>query len=553
MSNEELLVALPNWISGVDLGSPEFTETVVEVGLGPSHLICGAAGNDEAMVAVSEDGVLHVIRRREPGGPRPVASREGEPGDAILSANHGFTTVQNGDWADPVMQGELFDLSSPEAPITLRVVGWMSIGSRFLLGTIHLYSFGWNLCVGAIEAGYPLRTDIPARDFTLVKPYLGAAVAADGLRMIDTSDPATLTVLSQPFLGSLCEVTTPVGYWADAAMVAALDEAGDVQVWDATDAEEPVQIGRLASGFDTIVHLDGGHRRLLAGVESGDAEWPGAVLRLVDCTDPTQPTLAGSLRVPGPPNRGWLSDPLLYLACGTAGLVVVDITDLALPRIHGGLGTHEILDVRQIDEHLLVAGRDIVVLEVDDAGPLPVALDGFTANLRGDEVLIQWSLRQGSAVPQFRLIVDEASGSRMIAFAASGGVWSASDEPSSWQATYRLEIRHTGSGDWQTLAEQSVSLDAPPSPLLLPSVPNPANPRALIRCELPRDDRLRLRVIDVAGRLVRVLADEHRLAGRHRFEFDGKNAQGREMPSGTYLVEMETSAVRQVRKLQIVR
>ena len=46
--------------------------------------------------------------------------------------------------------------------------------------------------------------------------------------------------------------------------------------------------------------------------------------------------------------------------------------------------------------------------------------------------------------------------------------------------------------------------------------PNPFNPKTTIQFELPNTQHARVAIYDVAGRLVRLLLDESRPAGRHQ-------------------------------------
>ncbi len=83
--------------------------------------------------------------------------------------------------------------------------------------------------------------------------------------------------------------------------------------------------------------------------------------------------------------------------------------------------------------------------------------------------------------------------------------------------------------------ERPGSAARPAMPIDLESSPNPFGPAASIRFVLPEATPVTLRIFDVAGRSVRVLADaELRHAGPHLFRWDGTDASGREMGSGIY-------------------
>ncbi len=78
---------------------------------------------------------------------------------------------------------------------------------------------------------------------------------------------------------------------------------------------------------------------------------------------------------------------------------------------------------------------------------------------------------------------------------------------------------------------------APPATLRLgPAFPNPFNPATSIRVALPTASQARLDVYDVFGRLVRRLHDGPLAAGATSIAWDGRNDDGRPVPSGTYIV-----------------
>ncbi|MBM3322984.1 T9SS type A sorting domain-containing protein, partial [candidate division WOR-3 bacterium] len=81
-----------------------------------------------------------------------------------------------------------------------------------------------------------------------------------------------------------------------------------------------------------------------------------------------------------------------------------------------------------------------------------------------------------------------------------------------------------------------------PLRLTLAASPNPVRRTAQIGFTLPRDGRVRLSVLDIAGRLVRTLADGELGRGRHAVTWDGRNSFGERVANGIYLYRIETGA-----------
>ena len=100
--------------------------------------------------------------------------------------------------------------------------------------------------------------------------------------------------------------------------------------------------------------------------------------------------------------------------------------------------------------------------------------------------------------------------------------------------------------------------DAPtqngPAPLKLhPNHPNPFNPQTTISFSLERAERAKIGVYDLGGHLLKILADRTYEAGNHSIVWNGKDAAGRAMPSGTYIVRIEAEQGVHARKVMLVR
>ncbi len=95
--------------------------------------------------------------------------------------------------------------------------------------------------------------------------------------------------------------------------------------------------------------------------------------------------------------------------------------------------------------------------------------------------------------------------------------------------------------------------EVPATFALAPNVPNPFNPSTTIAFTLPRNERIRLDVIDLRGRRVRSLEKGPHPAGEHRVEWDGRDEQGAPAASGTYLYRLQTGQRMISRKMMLVR
>jgi len=82
---------------------------------------------------------------------------------------------------------------------------------------------------------------------------------------------------------------------------------------------------------------------------------------------------------------------------------------------------------------------------------------------------------------------------------------------------------------------------------LLQNEPNPFNPNTLIQFELATAGNVRLEIFDLAGRRVQTLVDEARPAGPQSVRWDGRDAAGQTMASGSYFYRL-TADGRQLSK-----
>ena len=83
--------------------------------------------------------------------------------------------------------------------------------------------------------------------------------------------------------------------------------------------------------------------------------------------------------------------------------------------------------------------------------------------------------------------------------------------------------------------------------------PNPFNPMTTIKFDLPRSGQVKLAVYDIAGRLVKTLVNEVRAASTHTVLWDGTDAGGRRVASGTYYYMLVTDDYQATHKMMLVK
>ncbi len=123
-----------------------------------------------------------------------------------------------------------------------------------------------------------------------------------------------------------------------------------------------------------------------------------------------------------------------------------------------------------------------------------------------------------------------------------------------------LAINHSGEGHLLVPVALQVNGDAtdsapPPTALsLAQNHPNPFNPSTTIRFALPREASVSLSIFDLEGKMLRTLLEDARLeAGEHRQRWQGRDDEGRSLPSGIYFCELRVGEERLLRKLTLLK
>lgn len=91
----------------------------------------------------------------------------------------------------------------------------------------------------------------------------------------------------------------------------------------------------------------------------------------------------------------------------------------------------------------------------------------------------------------------------------------------------------------------------PASFVLDQNYPNPFNPETRIRYGVPIQSRVSVRVYDVTGREIRILAEGTRDAGYYEIMWDGKNRSGAMVGSGVYFLRLEAAGAGNLTSVQI--
>jgi hypothetical protein len=187
-----------------------------------------------------------------------------------------------------------------------------------------------------------------------------------------------------------------------------------------------------------------------------------------------------------------------------------------------------------------------------------VEVSGFAASWAGSGAAIAWTLSEplgpGDTLRLERERAGEVQLLREFESGASGLMFSVADPAGAAGDTYQL-YRREGGGAARLAAETTLgprSVIAGGLQLAAPA-PNPANPRTTIAFALAAPGRASLVVYDLRGRRLVAVTDEVMSVGTHEVVWDGRDAAGREVPSGTYIVRLNAGGEVRSEKVGLVR
>jgi len=193
------------------------------------------------------------------------------------------------------------------------------------------------------------------------------------------------------------------------------------------------------------------------------------------------------------------------------------------------------------DNNIIIKNATLTVVP-----PFPVELTSFTAETKGNYVVLNWNTatelnNKGFEIYRAKFSANDLPGNfEKVGFVKGNG---STSNPNSYSFTsynneygkyaYKLkQLDFDGSYEYSgTIYVTSGNI--PTAFSLMQNYPNPFNPQTLIQFELPKASYIKLSVYNSLGQLVGVIADGNYDAGKHMAKFDGNN-----LASGMYIYEL---------------
>jgi len=210
------------------------------------------------------------------------------------------------------------------------------------------------------------------------------------------------------------------------------------------------------------------------------------------------------------------------------------------------------LELKDFNYQLVSSGNDIpdpILLTVEEANE--EVWEGTLLQLWG-EITDTWSAGGGQNVEitdgtDTTLVrVDESTGVD-ISGLSTGTAWTFVGIGSQYSNNFQLIVAYDEDIRDATSVEPVDNIN-PPHFGLNPAYPNPFNPATTISWNLDEATELDLRVFDVTGRQVAILANESRDAGHYEYHWDASS-----LSSGVYFVQLLTPTRSDVQKVMLLK
>jgi hypothetical protein len=278
---------------------------------------------------------------------------------------------------------DIIDISHPKEPVLIGSVGDVEAKDFDLVGTLVYLAAGYDgliiIDVSSPSAPVVLGTyDTPgaAFDVSVVGNIAYIGDYDGGLVVLDVSDAGN------PVLLAIHETTPgPVTRVYATGQTLFLSNGEGLQTLDVSVPTNPVPLGFYDSGPFSHVVVAGNAAYLALGFTG---------ILIVDVSDPSQPTLLGSVNTPGEAHGIHVVGNTAYVADGYEGMQVIDVTDPSSPALVATFDTRDEANrVWVVDDTAYVADGDIG-LDIIDISMLPTTpkigahgplYDGFRASI----------------------------------------------------------------------------------------------------------------------------------------------------------------------------
>ena len=217
-------------------------------------------------------------------------------------------------------------------------------------------------------------------------------------------------------------------------------------------------------------------------------------------------------------------------------------------------------------------GTEYVLGSTSSDNSLPVSLSSFTGIYRNGKVILEWVTeselgnlgfileRQIKGNNSWQIIASYQTNESLMGQGNSSHrkEYTFMDSNVENGVTYQYRLSNVDIDGYVSICDIfEVTIDTLPLPnetVLLPAFPNPFNSNTKISYKIDKDTNINLHVVSVLGQTIKyILKDANQSAGSYNFYWDGKNHAGEFMPSGVYVIILESDSFLKSQKVLLVK
>jgi len=470
-----------------------------------------------------------------------------EASNCALSGNYAYLTTSKAGFA-------ILDVSDPENPTLLGSATTannardIAVSGNYAYIAVNVSGLSvFNISNPAAPAFVTRKNTLgSAFGVEIAGGYIYIANGSQGLFVMDISNPEDPSFASSYALDGFARDICIQGNYAYIA-----DGYGGLRIMDISDPLSPTLKGTLTTGNAWSVDVYDNYA-YIADYSSG--------LVIADVSDPANPQVVGTSNESKSAQGVATDGNTAFVADGSNGLLVFDVSDPSSPTLKGYYRTNQSAQKAKLSgDNVFVADGDDGLYIIEYSQDTAVLITSFTAELTSDNtaVRLSWDLATDENFRSVRVLrAIENRNSPVEPVCISGTLpphtktWTDSEIEYGRTYNYSIEVL----GEKAIYISYEVAVKIPCSRLSLEqNFPNPFNPSTSIRFLLPSEEWVSLKIYSSSGRLVRKLYQGVLSSGQHTIRWDGKDNNGKEMPSGVYLYKLQTKKRTLSKKMILIR
>ncbi len=273
-------------------------------------------------------------------------------------------------------------------------------------------------------------------------------------------------------------------------------------------------------------------------------------MRVIDITDPENPTLAGSYDIDGIKEKPYGSGNYLYAPAVEDGIFVFDISDPENPDLVGSCDTPgEARAIHIVGDYAYVADGDSGIQILDITIPdEPFIIGSYDVLDRAFGIY---------ATEDYAYVPDSDSGLHVVSVADNSNPYLIVRSETPGRAS-RLFVQdeyiYVADGhylsilryDRQTPISNDKALQV--RFMLSQNYPNPFNAATTIRYSQPEPTNVTIEIYDILGRKVETLVEGEKQAGNHQVSWDSDDAS-----SGVYFFSIRTEEFSETKRMLLLK